>query len=353
MKTTLLLLVSILLINYTNAQESLLSDHIKSLSNELEANYAGKKTIQVAVLDFRTSDNRITAFNTYLQNAFQSNYKGSVAFRLIDQNNINRLLSNSNWDLDQSNDFTTYASLREDIFSTLGVGADAFIYGQINDNDETITITAYLIPQGVKPSRTHATITFPSSEETDRLLGKPVKQRPKPRPQRDTVVVVRDRIVEREVRLVDTVVIEREVERPVVVREKIAEPSDNVINIHGYRFELNSIERLHDGSLTCKMTVTRTHRDMELTIYRNHWRGSTKLFDSSGAEYNPESIAIANKSEKGSYIGHRFIENVPTPVTFRVQDVDPEIALISLFEIVLGDASADAFNIQFRNIRIE
>lgn len=353
MKTTLLLLVSILLINLTNAQESLLGDHIKSLTDELAANSTDKKTIQVAVLDFRTSDNRITAFNTYLQNEFHKNYKNSGNFLLIDQNNINRVLTNNDWDLDKSNDYSVYATLREDIFKTLGVGVDGFIYGQINDNDETITITAYLIPQGVKPSRTHATVTFPSSEETDRLLGKPVKRRPKPRPQRDTVVVVRDRIVEREVRLVDTVVIEREVEKPVVVREIVSEPSENVINIHGYRFELNSIERLHDGSLTCKMTIIRTQRDMELTIYRNHWRGSTKLFDSSGAEYNPGSIAIANKSEKGSYIGHRFIENVPTPVTFRVQDVDPEITLISLFEITLGDASVEAFNIQFRNIKIK
>jgi hypothetical protein len=167
------------------------------------------------------------------------------------------------------------------------------------------------------------------------------------------VVVVRDRIVEREVRLVDTVVIEREVDRPVIVSEKIAEPSENVINIHGYRFELNSIERLHDGSITCKMIITRTQRDKELTIYRNHWRGTTKLFDSSGAEYKPESITIANKSEKGSYNSHRFIENVPTPIIFRVQDVDPEIAHISLFEIALGDDAAEKFNIQFRNIRIK
>lgn len=353
MKTTLLLLVSIFLINLANSQESLLSDHIKSLANELEDNYAAKKPIQVAVLDFRTSDNRITSFNTYLQNEFHKNYKSSGAFRLIDQNNLNRVLANNDWDLDKSNNYEMYATLREDIFKTLGVGADAFIYGQINDNNETITITAYLIPQGVKPSRTHATVTFPSNEETDRLLGKPIKRRPKPRPQRDTVVVVRDRIVEREVRLVDTVVIEREVERPVVVREKIADPSENVINIHGYRFELNSIERLHDGSLTCKMTITRTQRDNELTIYRNNWRGTTKLFDSSGAEYNPESITIANKSEKGSYNSHRFIDNVPTPIIFRVKDVDPEITVISLFEIALGDDAVEKFNIQYRNIRIE
>jgi hypothetical protein len=355
MKTITLLFVLFLLAGNSSAQEATLNEHIKKLTDELEQTYPTRRPVEVAVLDFRTSDNRITAFNTYLQNAFHENYKGSRTFRLFDQDNVNRILSSSEWDLEKSNNFTTYATLREDIFKTLGLGADAFIYGQINDNNETITITAYLIPQGVKPSRLHAAVTFPSSEETDRLLGKPVLRRRRPKPQRDTVVVVRDRIVEREVRVVDTVVVEREieVEKPVVVRERPERPSENVVEVPGYRFELNSIERLHDGSILCKLTVTRLTRDIELNIFRSGYRGTTKIFDEAGAEYVPESINIANKAIRGSYDNHRFIQNVPTQVTFRVKSVDPDASMISLFEIVLGDSDVEKFNIQFRNIPIQ
>ena len=354
MKTTILLLAFFVFAGNTGAQEVTLSDHIKSLTDELAQTYPTRRPIEVALLDFRTADNRITPFNTYLLDAFHQHYKGSPVFKLFDQNNVNRVLKNSEWDLEKSNDFTTYATLREDIFKTLGLGADAFIYGQINDNNETITITAYLIPQGVKPSRLHATITFPSTEETDRLLGKPVVRRRRP-PAQDPVVVVRDRVVEREVRVVDTVVIEREVvvERPVEVREKPGQPSGNVVEVPGYRFELNSIERIHDGSILCKLTVTRLTRDIELNIFRSGWRGTTKIFDEAGAEYVPESINIANKAIRGSYDKHRFIQNVPTQVTFRVRDVDPDISMVSLFEIVLGDDDVEKFNIQFRRIPIQ
>lgn len=354
MKTNALFFALVLFTFGSYAQEVALSDHIKTLTDELAQTYPTRRAIDVAVLDFRTSDNRITAFNTYLQNAFHENYKGSGSFRLYDQNNVNRVLANSEWDLEQSNDFATYATLREDIFKTLGLGADAFIYGQINDNNETITITAYLIPQGVKPARLHATVTFPSSEETDRLLGKPVVRRRRPASQ-EPVVVVRDRIVEREVRVVDTVVVEREVlvDRPVEVRERPEQPSGNVVEVPGYRFELNSIERVHDGSLMCKMTVTRLDRDIELNFYRSGWRGTTKIFDEAGAEHVPESINIANKRIRGAHDNHRFIQDVPTQVTFRVRGVDPDISMISLFEIVLGDDDVEKFNIQFRRIPIE
>ena len=53
--------------------------------------------------------------------------------------------------------------------------ANALIYGQIADNEETITLTAYLIPNGI--NRNIVSIEkFKSSALTDKLLGKPVRE---------------------------------------------------------------------------------------------------------------------------------------------------------------------------------
>lgn len=356
MKTILLPVISMLLVFTAYAQELEVKDYVNILMIELESKCTEKPPLHVAILDFRTADDRITPFNNYLQEAWQLHYKQSEYFKLIEQNNVNRVVSNSNWNLEQSNDFTTYANLQEDIFRTLGIGSDAFIYGQINDNIETITITAYLIPQGIKPSRIHASVTFPSNEETDRLLGKRVVRRTKHPKPKDTVVVVRDRVIEREVRVIDTVIVEREiiVEKPISTTNKPEISSEKVVTMHGYRFELINIQRLHDNSLMCNIIITRLQDDMELNLYRRWDRDKTsRFFDEYGAEYIPASINIANKPSDRGYNAHRFVQDVSTPVTMQVTEVAKNATTIKLLEFVAGDSNQDQFKVQFRNVPID
>ena len=192
--------------------EDVVNKNIRMIAQELEAKYPGSGKIKVAVLEFRTSNNQITPFNQHIQDEISMFYQSSKRFEVIDQNAMNNVLKAFNWSLDMSNDFRHYSSLSEEIFRAIGIVPEVFIYGQINDRGDKISLTGYLVPNGLKSTNHYSTKVFDSSAFTDKLLGKPIrKQEPKPQPKPQVVVVEKEVIVEKPVYVEKEVIVEKEV----------------------------------------------------------------------------------------------------------------------------------------------
>lgn len=198
--------------------ENALKESINKIAQELESKYPGRGKVKVAILQFRTSDNRLLPFNQYVLDELNTIYRSSNRFEVIDQNAMNRIVDGFKWSLEMSNDFRQYSSLSEQIFKSIGQVPEIFIYGQINDRGDNISLTGYLVPNGLKSTNIYSTQVFLSSEVTDKLLGKPIrKSQPKSQQQTQVVVVEKQVVVEKPVYIEKEVIVEKPVyiEKPV------------------------------------------------------------------------------------------------------------------------------------------
>jgi hypothetical protein len=135
---------------------------------------------------------------------------------------------------------------------------------------------------------------------------------------------------------------------------KAQEPSVNVVNSFGYRFDLHSIERKDDGSLAINVSVTRMDTyNKNLIFIRSNQQGTTRLLDQNGNEHVPESMSIDNKGNKlDTHLKLNMIQMVPVRVTYNVPKVDPELSMISLLEVAFSDRDYSDFIISFKDIKI-
>ncbi len=235
-------IVSLFAFNVSNAQEQDdLTLAIKNIAKDLESKHSGANKIKVAILQFRTKDNKLTKFNDFIQDELSLVYKNSIRFEVIDQNAINDLIQSYGWTNDKARSFEHNEDFGKFIFDQLGYVANALIYGQIADNEETITLTAYLIPNGI--NRNIVSIEkFKSSALTDKLLGKPVREdkvEPKVVYVEKEVIVEKPVIVEKEVIVEKVVEKEVIVERPVTVTKPVTTTFKSKIG--DYNFEIVSV----------------------------------------------------------------------------------------------------------------
>lgn len=206
------------------SEEDALKQDVGAIAKDLLAKHPGSSKAKIAILQFRTNQNKVTPFNSYIQDELLMNYQGT-RFDVIDQNEINRIVEEFGWTLDKCTDFKAYSELSELIFRKIGLVPSAFVYGQINDNGETITLTGYIVPNGLKSTNISSTRIFSSSALTDKLLGKPIRQPKKEEPK--VVVVEKPVVVEKQVIVEKEVVVEKPVyiEKTVYVEKESSKPA--------------------------------------------------------------------------------------------------------------------------------
>ena len=71
----------------------------------MESKHSGANKIKVAILQFRTKDNKLTKFNDFIQDELSLAYKNSTRFEVIDQNAINDLIQSYGWTNDKARSF--------------------------------------------------------------------------------------------------------------------------------------------------------------------------------------------------------------------------------------------------------
>jgi hypothetical protein len=160
------LVLSLLLSINSISQPSLKSNEaiekaVGQLTDELIANYSSNYKANIAILEFRTSANKISRLNQIIQKEINSSLGKLNKFKVIEQYRVNHILEEQGWSLTSSTSFKVYSSLNESFFKTNGTIADAFIYGVIDFDGSYMVITGYLVPDGLSSNVSKATVKIP------------------------------------------------------------------------------------------------------------------------------------------------------------------------------------------------
>jgi len=319
---------------YANSEDAL-KQSISKIAQELESKYPGRGKVKVAILQFRTSDNRLLPFNQYIQDELNFLFRSSNRFEVIDQNAINRITEAYEWSLEMSNDFKNYSDLSEQIFRAIGMVPEVFIYGQINDRGDNISLTGYLVPSGLKSTNIYSTLLFPSSEVTDKLLGKPIRK-PQPKPQQQPQVVV----VEKPVYIEKEVVVEKPVyvERPTPP----AQPQGKFTGkIGDMEFELVKANNFGDR-IEVEMSVVNNKSDDKI-YYVN-----SRFIDPNGTEFESPYMHSTLRNRD-------LIEGIQIKGTITFQRGSfQNVTSMAVIEIqVVGDGNKQLGTLRFRGVPIE
>jgi len=311
------------------SQTSSMKQPLRQLSSDLEFRYSGRSKINVALLEFRTTDDRLLPFNAFIRDEFVMNYQQSSKFKLIDPFMSAKVAADNGWSMKTVSSFPYYDMLGKQFMEKTGFVPDAWLYGQIQDNEESITITAYMVITGSANAKVISAISFPSDEQTDRLLGKPIKIRPKIKPTPDTVFVERRIDVKSDP---DTVYVER---RIVVEPEIENEPEKTVIPKNGlpsadyeqFHFQLTGLKYVGE-KLYISYTVVSSF-DIEKLLYVNGQ--STRIIDNEGNEYLRPEAGLG--SAKSTYsVNKQMIPGIPMKGELVFSQVPPDVS-VKLLEI--------------------
>lgn len=340
--STLICILLMSLVSIASGDDAI-KQSVSKIAKELDAKYPGRTKLKVAILDFRTSDNELTPFSKFIQDELAMSFKGT-RIEIIDQNAINKVVDAYGWNLEMGNDYKHYTALSEQIFRAIGMVPEAFIYGQINDNGPTITLTGYILPSGLKSTNIYSTQIFESNEITDRLLGKPIRP-PKPEPQ--VVIVEKPVYIEKEVIVEKPVYIEKEVvvEKPIVIEKPTVHPRDPraafMGRAGGMDFELIEARMVGDR-VEVEIEVVNLKMDDHLNYLECRF-------------INPEGVEFKSNYTQNTFRNRDLIEAVAIrgTITFRGDNIQRTQSM-SVIEISVYGAGSNNLlgTLRFRNVPV-
>ena len=168
--TSLFLLLTITC-NPVNIQsEFALESAVAKLVGELTIKYTNKYKVHLAVLQFRKEDDKVSRFNHVIQNEVISALGTLSNIMVIEQYSVNHLIEEQGWSLANSSSFTVYSSLNESLFKSTGIIADVFVYGVVRVDGDNVTITGYLLPDGIASNAIKSTVQIPIKDLPNNLL---------------------------------------------------------------------------------------------------------------------------------------------------------------------------------------
>lgn len=304
------------------AQPSALREPIQKLSSDLEQKYQGRPGTKIALLEFRTTDDRLLPFNAFIRDEMVLNYQNSSKFTLIDPYMAEKLAAGNGWSMKNVSSFPFYEKLGQQFMEKTGYVPDAWIYGQIQDNEESITLTAYLVPTGSTIAKVITAVSFPADEQTDRLLNKPVKNRVKPRPAPDTLVVEHHIVIEKP-----------EPQEPVYEPTPVIEPVTDIegdlpsADYEQFHVQLTGVRYIGE-KLHITYTATNTG-NIEKMLYITSYR--SRIINNEGDEYlhpevtlgSAESTHSVNKKMVPGVTmkGELIFSKIPGNLTIRLLEI--------------------------------
>lgn len=135
-----------------------IEDTVKEIANELANKYSNNFKVNVAILEFRSSSNKISRLNQLMQKELNKAIVAYNNFRVIEQYSINHILEEQGWSLAYANSFKVYSSINENLFKNTGTIADVFVYGVVSMDSEYVSITGFIVPGGVASNGSKVTV---------------------------------------------------------------------------------------------------------------------------------------------------------------------------------------------------
>jgi len=289
-------------------------DATAKLAVDLQNQYKQKSVLKIGIADLVTPGNAQSGFGDYLTESFGDAFNAAGSkFKVIEQQSVSAVFFKKKVQLNKPYDNGTLNAVTKGIFDVTQEAVSGYLYGQIKDMGDEIKITVKLIDAISGSEIALASVKFPSDETTDKLLNKPV--RASKLPKTDTVVVVKEHVVE------------KVIEKPV----SAAQETEAVQSGAGFRigsFSVSLKNCSYSGtSLVVSCMVTNTDElTRELTLR------SVRMVDPDGIVYSCNKIVIGN-DVGGVYTTSRIIGNVPVQASITFDDVTPGLVKIKALQI--------------------
>lgn len=168
--TSLLLLISITCNPIITQSDFALENAVAKLVGDLTVKYTNKHKVHFAVLQFRTEDDKVSRFNHVIQNEVIAALGNISNIKVIEQYSVNHLIEEQGWSLSNSSSFRVYSNLNESLFKSTGIIADVFVYGIIKVDGDNITITGYLLPDGIASNAIKSTVQIAIKDLPSNLI---------------------------------------------------------------------------------------------------------------------------------------------------------------------------------------
>ncbi len=323
---------------FATAQDVFLDQAIANVASQLQTSQRASKKLKLAIIQFRTADDRLSDISQYVQDELQQLFKQGKKFDLIDPMGVSALCKAAGWNLKMRDNLKVYEALSESLFREFNEVPDGFLYGIINDNGSYLTLTTYLVPNSGMVVKFYTTVKFLANEQSDKLLGKPVthfqkKSDPPVVHSVDTVVKYKEKVVEK--KIIDTVYVEKKVyDQP--MPEQAATSKGNslsTVKVGDLTLELKKVEAVAQ-KLIFTFLVTNTKEDQKL------YQVTARFFDDEGNEYDRQNNTLRYSS---------LIGGIPAKVTFSFEQNAYKVKLIKVLEINIDGIG----KVQLKDIAVE
>lgn len=286
-------------------------DASAKLAAQLQKKYAGVGRQDVAMADFVTAAMPRSTFGEYLTEALTEALKTKPLTTVIDQQRVDEVLRNHNFTFNTSFDIAMLDKLAAEIFESANDTPTSFCFGQIKEAGEDIKITVKMVHAMTGAEIAAASITFPSDETTDRLLGKPIRQRKPAKP--DTVVVVKERIVEK--------IVEKPAEKPAA-----AAIGPQGFKIQGFTVSLKKC--FFSGNELVFAFIATNENDITKTLTMDHGQ----VVDTEGNVARCHQMSVGTVRE-GTYFNTDFASNVPVKVALAFNGLSPKLTVVKALRV--------------------
>jgi TolB-like protein len=288
----------------------------------------------IAIGDFVTLNFPAATFGAYFVESLGEAMKGSTAFKVIDQERVSKVLKNRAFSFNSEYDYIVLDAISQDIYETARETPTVYCYGQIKEVGDDVKISGKLIDAITGATIATAAVTFPSDETTDRLLGKPIREHKAER--RDTVVVVKERVVEK--------IVEKPVEKPIDQPKVVTDtpgPAAQGFNIEGFVVTLKKCS-FSGNELVFAFSVT---NENDLTKYFALERG--RVVDPNGNVIDCNRVSLGTTGS-GNYARTDLISNVAVNALVGFVGVSPKLTTVKALQI-----TAQGHEFVLRDIVIE
>jgi TolB-like protein len=314
------------------------SSSIDSVSAKIavELQKGDKRSTQhdIAIGDFVTPDYPHADFGKYFTESLGEAMQRTPSFKIIDQDKVTKVLTNRMFFFNQGYEYTALDSISQDIYKTAQETPTAFCFGKIMEIGDEIKITAKLIDAITGATITTASVAFPSDEITDKLLGKPIRERKPGR--RDTVVVVKERVIEK--------VVERAGEKPIdhpKMNTDSRVPASQGFNIQGFSVTLKKCSFAGDELIFAFSVLNENDLTKVFSIERG------RIVDPDGNAIDCNRVTLGTIS--GGYIARTdLISNVAVNAFVSFKGVSPKFTTIKALQL-----TAEGHEFVLRDIVVE
>lgn len=335
MKRSVFIAALLLIVAVSHAAASGVETASAKIVSELKKGYSKKTAQDIVLADFVTVNASGSAFGDYLAGALADAFKSDASVRLLDQEKAAAVLKEHNVRFNGNTvGYTTLNEVSQALFTVTNTTPTAFCYGQIKEEGDDIRITVKMVDAETGDAIAASSVKFASDETTDKLLGKPVRVRKPVKP--DTVVVVKERIVEKTVEKPVEKAPEQKNAQPVgvytaqTIEVYHATPLDGKpalgFKTDGFEASLKKCT-FSAGELVFEFLVTNGNE-----VTKDFWFERCRFVDEDGNAMKSERLALGEKTGY-SVVRTDLVSNTPVKGRIIFTGVSPKLSTVKTLQI--------------------